>query len=431
MRSVVQDGKKFYNFFMKQFRPCLLLLILLILLLTGCPFEKPDQRVVLWTDRPEFAAYAQAFNSAQNEYVVEVVYKDSPASALKGKKVGRWDVAIGPFLNSVSLNDTFMPLESLFSDGTVSKPRFYQNALEKGVQNGHQMLLPFSFNVPAFMFQSGKIKQEFDSFTLTPDSFSAICLDFNKAKSRHVKSAFSPMWNPESLFFFSILSPRLCSQFETGDQVRQQDVDAGLSFVRQLIEELDGGIKAEAEFRGKYLYKNPLELIESNHIFFWYSDVGSFYTLPADRRQNLDFRYYLNGEGKVAACEDMLWLGIPKKGGNTQGAVAFIKWLMNPEVQQDLILRAREMDIRSFGLAGGFSAMRTVNEDALPQLYPFITTFIPQDDYLAFPDPCPADWYAFKRGALLPYLVQECSTEETSRKLWEVSESWRRMNAGQ
>ena len=79
---------------MRHFRPYLLLLILLLPLLAGCPFEKADQRVVLWTDRPEFAAYAQAFNSAQNEYVVEVVYKDSPASALKGKKVGRWDVAI-------------------------------------------------------------------------------------------------------------------------------------------------------------------------------------------------------------------------------------------------------------------------------------------------------------------------------------------------
>ena len=416
---------------MRHFRPCVLLLILLSLLLAGCSMFKEDQRIVLWTDRPDFAAYAQAFNSAQSEYVVEVVYKDSPASALKGKKPGRWDVAIGPFLNSVSLNDTFMPLESLFSDGTVSKPRFYQNALAKGISNGHQMLLPFAFNVPAFIFQSGKIRQELDSFALTPDNFSAICLDFNKAKSRHAKSAFSPLWNPESLFFFSILSPGLCRQFEKGSEVRQQDVENGLSYVRQMIEDLDGGIKAEAQFRDKYLYKNPLELIDSSHIFFWYSDVGSFYTLPSERRQNLDFRYCLNSDGKVASCEDMLWLGIPKKGGNTMGAVAFIKWLMNPEVQQNLILRAREMDIRSFGLAGGFSAMRTVNEDALPQLYPFITTFIPQDDYLAFPDPCPTDWYTFKNGAIIPYLVQECSAGETSRKLWEVAESWRRMNARQ
>ena len=416
---------------MRHFRPCLLLLILLIPLLAGCPLEKPDQRIVLWTDRPELAAYAQAFNSAQNEYVVEVVYKDSPASALKGKKPGRWDVAVGPFLTSVSLNDTFMPLESLFSDGTVSKPRFYQNALEKGISNGHQMLLPFSFNVPVFIFQSGKIKQEFDSFALSPDSFSAICSDFNKAKSRHAKSAFSPLWNPESLFFFSILSPGLYSQFEQGAEVRQQDVETGLDQIRQMIADLDGGIKAETRFREKYLYKNPLELLDSSHIFFWYSDVGNFYTLPSDRRQNIDFRYYLNSNGKVAVCEDMLWLGIPKKGGNTMGAIAFIKWLMNPVVQQDLIIRAREMDIRSFGLAGGFSAIKTVNEDALPQIYPFIIPFIPKEEYTAFPDPCPTDWYAFKKGAVIPYLVQECGAEETSRKLWEAAESWRRMNPGQ
>lgn len=416
---------------MRRFSVYILLLIFLVMLLFGCSVFKEDQRVVLWTDRPEFAAYAQAFNSAQKDYVVEVVYKKSPAEALKGKKVGRWDVAVGPFLNSVSLGDTFMPLEPLFSDGTVSKLRFYQNALEKGVRNGHQMLLPLSFNVPAFIFQSGKIKQEFDSFALSPDNFSAICNDFNQAKSRHAKSAFSPLWNPESLFFFSILSPGLCSQFEAGSEVRQQDLETGLSQIRQMIETLDGGLKAESAFREKYLYKNPLELLDSSHIFFWYSDVGRFYTMPADRRQNLDFRYCLNSDEKIAACEDMLWLGIPKKGGNTMGAVAFIKWLMNSDVQQDLILKAREMDIRSFGLAGGFSAIKTVNLEALPQIYPFITTFIPQEENLAFPGSCPTDWHAFKKGAVIPYLVQECSAEETSRKLWEVAESWRRMNAGQ
>ena len=416
---------------MRRFPLGLLLLILLTLLLAGCPFEKPDQRIVLWTDRPEFAAYAQAFNSAQEEYVVEVVYKGSPASALQGKKPGRWDVVIGPFLNSVSLNDTFMPLESLFSDGTVSKPRFYQNALEKGSRGGHQLLLPFSFNVPAFIFQSGKIKQEYDSFALTPDSFSAICLDFNQAKSRHAKSAFSPLWNPESLFFFSILSPGLCSQFEAGSEVRQQDVETGLYQVRQMIENLDGGLKAESQFREKYLYKNPLELLDSGHIFFWYSDVGRFYSMPAENRSNISFRYYLNGDDKIAVCEDMLWLGIPKKGGNTKGAVAFIHWLMNSDVQQDLILNAREMDIRTFGLAGGFSALKTVNAEVLPQIYPFITSFLPHEELVAFPDACPPDWYAFKNGAIIPYLVQECSGMETSRKLWEETEHWRRMNAGQ
>ena len=386
---------------------------------------------MLWTARPEFAAYVQAFNSAQDEYVVEVVYKDSPAAALKGKKPGRWDVAIGPFLNSASLNDTFMPLEVLFSDGTVGKPRFYKNALEKGMHNGHQMLLPLSFNVPAFVFQSGKIRQEFDSFALSSSSFYSICDDFNKAKSRHAKSAFSPLWNPESLFFFSILSPGLCSQFEAGSEVRQQDVESGISNIRQMTDDLAGGAKSDAQFREKYLYKNYLELLDSGHIFFWYTDVGSFYTLPSERRRNVDLRYYLNSGGKIAACEDMLWLGIPKKGGNVRGAVAFIQWLMNPDVQKNLILKAGEMDIRSFGLAGGFSALKTVNAEVLPQIYPIIDTFIPREEHLAFPDPCPVDWYPLKRGAVIPYLEQECSADETSRKLWEVVESWRRMNAGQ
>ncbi len=417
---------------MRRFPPVLFILMLLVPFLTGCPFQKADQRIVLWTDRPEFAAYAQVFNSAQDEYKVEVVYKESPAGEIRKKNSGRWDVAIGPFLNSTALpDDTFMPLGSLFSDGTVSKLRFYQNALEKGIRNGHQLLLPVSFNVPVFVFQSGKIKQEFDSFALSPNTFSAICLDFNKEKSRHAKSAFSPMWNPESLFFFSILSPGLFSQFETGSAVRQQDVEAGLYRIRQQIEVLDGGLKAESSFREKYLYKNYLELLESGHIFFWYSDVGGFYTQPSERRRNIDYRYFMNDKGSIAVCEDMLWLGIPKKGGNTRGAVAFIQWFMNSDVQEDLILGAMGMDIRSFGLAGGLSALKTVNAEALPQLYPFISSLIPQEEQLAFPDSCPVEWYKLKSGVILPYLIKESSAEETSRNLWELIESWYRMNAGQ
>lgn len=414
---------------MRRIFPCLLLIVLSTLM-AGCSLFKEDQRVVLWTDRPELAAYAQVFNSAQDEFTVEVVYKSSPASALGGKKTGRWDVAIGPFLNTVSLNDTFMPLDPLFSDGTVSKSSFYQNALEKGRVNGHQLLLPVSFNIPTFIFQSGKIKSEFDSVALNPESFSAICLDFNQTKSRHAKSAFSPLWNPQSLFFFSILSPGLCSQFEPGAEVRQQDVERGISQVRQMIKTLDGGADSESWFREKYLYKNYLELLESGHIFFWYGDVGSFYAMSEERRRNVDFRYHLNEEGKIPVCEDMLWLGIPKKGGNTKGAVTFIQWLMKNDVQQELILKAREMDIRSFGLAGGFAAIKTVNEEVLPQLYPFITSFLPQEAVLAFPSSCPADWYALKENVIIPYLIQECSSEETFRKLWEAAESWRRMNAG-
>ena len=383
---------------MRHFRLCLLLLILVLPLLAGCPFEKADQRIVLWTDRSEFAAYAQAFNSSQEDYKVEVVYKASPAGELTKKNPGRWDVAVGPFLNAPEISEILMPLEPLFSDGTLDKSQFYQSALEKGGRNSHQMLLPVSFNIPAFMFQAGSIKPEFDSFALSADSFDQICLDFNKAKSRHAKSAFSPLWNPESAFFFALLSEGLSAE--------HQNIEAGRNQVHQMIESLCGSAKEELRFREKYLYKNSLELLDSGHILFWYSDVGHFYSLPAERRRTLDFRCYQNHSGKIAVCEDMLWLGIPKKGGNLKGAVAFIKWMMDPQVQQNLILNARTMDIRSFGLAGGFSSIKKVNTESLPKLYPFINGSIPREELIMFPAPCQPDWYAVKKDTVIPRIIQ-------------------------
>lgn len=321
-------------------------IILLVLVLAGCNVQVEDQKVVLWTDSSEFLAYAQVFNSSQNKYKVEVTNKNT----------GRWDVAIGPKLNRGENADLFVPLESLFSENGLDKDSFYQEALEKGVRNQHQILLPLSFDVDAFFFLNGKFNTDF-----TEDDFFKACQDFNTTKTKYRKSAFSPYWNPMSERLFA-------------------------GRLESMVKDLCGGVDKEKAFREKYFYKSYEELLKTGRILFWHSNVSSYYALPDVRRKALDFRYVRDSAGKIAVYSDILWVGIPKKSANTEGACAFIKWLMDQDVQQSLILKAKGMDIRSFGLAGGFSANKKVNTGALPKLYPFIMGHIPTEGLLKFID---------------------------------------------
>jgi len=321
-------------------------IILTVFILAGCNLQVDDQKVVLWTGSSELLAYAQVFNSSQEKYKVEVTNKNT----------GRWDIAIGSEINRSQNIGLFSSLDNIFSDFDVDKDSFYEDVLGKGVRNQHQILLPLSFDVDAFISLSGKVKHD-----LSVEDFIKVCQDFNATKTKYIKSAFSPLWNPASEIFFE-------------------------GWVRGMINGLCGGIEKEKEFREKYHYKYYVELLETGRILFWHADVSSFYTVPELRRKGLDFRYVVDEAGRIPILRDVLWVGIPKKSANTKGAYVFIEWLMNPEVQQALILKANGMDIRTFGLAGGFSAIKKVNTTTLPKLYPFIAPHIPVEGFLKFVD---------------------------------------------
>jgi len=58
----------------------------------------------------------------------------------------------------------------------------------------------------------------------------------------------------------------------------------------------------------------------------------------------------------------------------------------------------------SFGIAGGFSAIRPVTEQVFPQFYPDLLRHMPPQDFLSPPNILPSNWMEIKQRVILPYL---------------------------
>jgi hypothetical protein len=58
----------------------------------------------------------------------------------------------------------------------------------------------------------------------------------------------------------------------------------------------------------------------------------------------------------------------------------------------------------SFGICGGFSALRVVTEQVFPQFYPDLLGHTPPEEFLSPANILPRNWISLKEQAVLPYL---------------------------
>ena len=114
----------------------------------SCGFEPAT--AVLWMDRPEFALYAEYFNSSQERYKIATRYYEFPAQRLT-ETTESPDIVVGNWLKSVSTRRLFTPLNRFFARAQVAKNAFYPRLLALGNIENKQYLLPVAFNIPAIV----------------------------------------------------------------------------------------------------------------------------------------------------------------------------------------------------------------------------------------------------------------------------------------
>lgn len=173
-----------------------------VLFLSACSqtYKKP---VIVWTDKSEFASYAELFNASQDKCKVIVMYKESPAEAFPiPKDVQAPDIVIGPWLKNERVRKYFSPLDHLFSDLQLSKSIFYSQLLEIGNIDDKQYLLPVSFNLPAIIFSKKNLELIDESYILSLDQIRDISASYNEKNKAGVFTAmgFAPRWNPNFLY---------------------------------------------------------------------------------------------------------------------------------------------------------------------------------------------------------------------------------------
>ncbi len=71
----------------------------------------------------------------------------------------------------------------------------------------------------------------------------------------------------------------------------------------------------------------------------------------------------------------------------------------------------------SFGVVGGFSSIRSINEGIFPAFYPDLVGHSPPADKLGAPAALPDDWPALRAAVIAPWVLEAASRESASGEL--------------
>jgi ABC-type glycerol-3-phosphate transport system substrate-binding protein len=413
---------------------CIASAVFLVLLSSCGFFQLPfglgeSTTAVLWTDRPEFAIYVEDFNVGQDQYKIEVRYFESLAQKLTDN--GEYpDIAIGSWLKSASTRTLFRPLDTLFKD-SLDPDAFYPRLLALGRIDDKQYLLPVSFNLPALIFSRENSPPLSNQFVAGFEEIKSAGKDYNHISgSAFSRMGFSPAWSNEFLFVTATL---FNTSFREAAPLAwdANALDRTVLYIRQWIEEANTGIEAEDDFAFKYLYDPPSKLVIGGRILFAYMDSAEFFTLGEEQLSNLDLRW-ISENDTIPLSEDMTYIGICKAGKAQKAAMAFTQWFFQEETQRAFLEKSRvyRLNETSYGIANGFSALRTVTEHIFPQYYPRLLGRMPPEAFLSPPNILPRNWTAIKERVILPYLHDRIrsASPETVRSLERSLADWIRVN---
>jgi ABC-type glycerol-3-phosphate transport system substrate-binding protein len=375
---------------------------------------RDSNTAVLWTDRPEFAFYTEYFNARQGDYKIEARYFESLAKKLRDTNGSYPDIVAGSWLKSAATRSLFRPLDTFFKKEQISKESFYPSLLALGNIDGKQYLLPVSFNIPALIFARNQGESLSSPFTITLEEIKELGKKYNiENNGIYSRMGFSPAWDDDFLFVSAVLfgaSFKEASPLEWDNAALEQT----MSFIQGWIREANTGIQAEDDFTFKYFYDPPAKLIQSGRILFFHMGSSEFFILPQERRDSLDFRW-IAGKDTIPLSENMVFYGIFRKSKASKAANAFTQWLFKEETQR-LFLEAgktNRLNETRFGIANGFSALRTVTEQIFPQYYPSLLGRMPPETFLSPPNILPQNWTAIKERVILPYLHDRVRTPES------------------
>jgi len=412
----------------------LIMVILTITIFSSCRNEETDT-LIIWTDRPEIAFYVSFFNSSQDRFKAEVRYFESPSRQLSLSHDNP-DIVIASWLNSASTNTHFRPLDELFDLHGLEASSFYPQLLSLGRINDRQLLLPVNFNLPSIIFPRERLNISANPFIIELGEVMDNAKIYNTvAREAYSTVGFSPLYNNEFLYTTAILfganfmeNPYAnTSSPITWDYVA---LDEAVYWLLSWFDDIDAGIQMNDDFAYRYFFVPPDRLIGSGRILFTYMDSSEFFTLPEDRRINLSFRWIGVNE-RIPLNDGSVFYGIHRRSSERRAYEAFTLWFFSDDTQRMLLGASRDerLDELTFGIAGGFSAKRSVTELIFPQFYPALLGHSPPESYLSPPMILPRNWTAIKERVIIPYIQDRIRQEGTDMASLERRISdWHRLN---
>jgi len=401
----------------------LLLVGVLVVLFAACSGGR-TQSVVVWTDRPELAAYLELFNSEQSEYFAELEYHEDPLRLLRTTS-REPDIIIARLPTDIRSADRFRVLDSVL-ESAGGAGRFYSDLLKTGQINGRLLFIPLSFDLPLISFKhpSASGTQSSDDIYIGLDEIRERGAQFNRGSGeRPTHIGFSPRWDHEFLYLFARLHGLEFHHSGLESFGWNRDLPARIGEELALwVNEINGGLDTEHQFERRYLNDPKQQLLIRERILFAYNTASGFALQPAAFRYELEFRWPTQ-EGRLPVLDEIVHIGIPR-AGNTTGAETLAAWLLDPANQERIIVDSLRKRLRSFGIAGGFSSLISVNESVFPRHYSYLSGRIPPPEHLQFPNRLPSYWPDLRAAVILPFFHDQATGVRGADSLESRLQTW-------
>ncbi len=371
--------------------------------------------VVIKTNRSEFAAYAELFNKEQDTWKAMVVFSENPAEELLSPGMDA-DIVAGPWIKGEKTRSKLIPLTYLFNERKLDGSIFYRSLLELGNTRGTQFSLPVSFNLPALIFSQEHRALMREDPLIDFAEIQELSKSFNEMENgAYTRMAFSPRWDAEFLYTTTQMMNADFHESENIFSWNEKNLRDAIIFLRNWESEINTSAAAVEDFKFKYLYI-PLERAATGgRILFAQTYTNELFSGTTDNLRQLDFRWPAHNR-KIPMKDEIIYLGICRGTKNRAAAEAFVSWFFSVETQQRIMEYSREVGMldNSFGIANGFSSIKSVNERIFPLYYPDLLGKMPEEDQLKIPEILPNDWEEIRQEILLPFLSEIIAAEDAA-----------------
>lgn len=402
-----------------------LLALFALFFLFAC--KKKDGHLVVLTNKREIAPYIELFNKENPEKAV-LIYQNR----LDGSGEREGDVVIGEYLERRDMKKRYKSLDSLFDRGVLKEKDFYEPLLEAAREDRRLFMLPVSFNLPLIMFareNGAYIKEE---YSLTLEELSEFATAYNKINEKGIieRLGFCPLSN-EDFLYTAVKSADVDFTFSNGNlNFNEEKLSSAIHRLRKWSENASGSSEDERDFIYKYLTVNDAKQAQGGKVLAVFTTSDKYFSLNDDELSALDFRY-LKGREKIHAEEACIMLAVSKKTRQKKAAEKFIAWFFNEKTQKELLLRHFNMklDERDFGIAGGLSSLKKVNEEVMPSFYPELLQNELNENEFVIDIPNVKDWARVKYKVVLPFINEAIFTEMPSKLLSERYREYTKIHA--
>ncbi len=388
---------------------CILLQITAILTLVSCGIGK-NEVAIIWTNQSEFAAYAEVFNTEQDEFKIAVEYRKNPAEELLSAE-DLPDIVVGPWIKGEKTRSKLVPMTYLFNGRKLDGNIFYRSLLDLGNIRGEQFSLPVSFNMPALIFSREHSLMMPNSFTVSFNDIKNLSKEFNIYENgAYTRMAFSPHWEPDFLYLTAQLMNVSFQESANLFSWNEKNLRDTLIFLSDWERDVNTSVLIAEDFKFKYLYDPPERLVSGGRNLFYHIYSNDLFPGPQDKLKQIDFRWPVHN-GQIPLKDEIIYLGICRKANRKDAANAFVTWFFNEETQMKLLQYSASVGLteNSFGISDGFSALKSVNEKIFPLYYPELLGKTPGENQLKTPHILPNNWEELKEEIVIPFLAESTS----------------------